>query len=202
MFAKIFLYYIGDCRKSFQRVRKFKNKKKMKPLILTICLFFTTFPFLQGQVNGNSPNEQKIYPSILGDKPGDTEELRRFLNENLDLSLVADTNLKKGYVMIACSLDTSGKANYFMEGTGDNMYDYRTKIAKEFMRVFKLIPRWNPAQIYKEGSWKKMPLTFSIYISIPYKPDKDIPKPGEWDEIQFLYMMEWGEVNTRPNSVK
>ena len=169
-------------------------------------MFFTTFPFLQGQVNkveyGNAPNERKILPSIPGDKPGETEEFRRFLNKNLNMSLVADTNLKKGYVIIELQLDTSGKAKYFMEATGDNMYDYRTKIAKEFMRVVNLIPQWNPAQYYKEGSWKKMPLTFCIRINIPYKPDKVIPKPGEWDEIQFLYMMEWGEGNTRPNSVK
>ena len=162
----------------------------MRPLILTICMLFSTFPFLQGQVNkdeyGNAPTERKIYPSISGDKSGETEELRRFLNENLDMSLVANTNLKKGYVMIGCSLDTSGKAKYFMEGTGDNMYDYRTKIAKEFMRVFNLIPQWNPAQYYKDGSWKKMPTLFCIRISIPYNPEKSIPKPGEPDDILFV----------------
>ncbi len=178
----------------------------MKPFILAICMFFTTFPFLQGQVNkdeyGNAPKERKILPSIPGDKPGESEEFRRFLNKNLDMSLVANKNLKKGYVLIDCRLDTSGKPFYFMEGTGENLYDYRTKIAKEFLRVANLIPQWNPAQYYKDGSWKKMPLTFSIHISIPYNPEKSIPKSGEWDEIQFLYMMEWGEGNTRPNSVK
>ena len=163
----------------------------MKPLILTICMFFFTFPFLQGQVNkveyGNAPKEQKILsPSILGDKPGETEEFRRFFNENLDMSLVADSNLKKGYIILDLQLDTSGKAKYFMEGTGENLYDYRTKIAKEFMRVFNLIPRWNPAQVYKDGSWEKMPSAFFIRISIPYKPDKNIPKPGEPDDILFL----------------
>ena len=163
----------------------------MRPFILTICMFFTTFSFLQGQVNtaeyGRAPAERKILsPSIPGDKPGETEEFRRFLNENLDMSLVADKNLKKGYVLIDCKIDTSGKPYYFMEGTGENLYDYRTKIAKEFMRVFNLIPQWNPAQYYKEGSWKKMPTFFSIRISIPYKPDKSIPKPGEPDDILFF----------------
>jgi len=169
-------------------------------------MFFFIFPFLQGQVNkneyGNAPIERKILPSIPGDKPGESEEFRRFLNKNLNMSLVADTNLKKGYVLIDCKIDTSGKSFYFMEGTGENLYDYRTKIAKEFMRVVNLIPQWNPAQVYKNDSWEKIPLTFSIRINIPYKPDKVIPKSGEWDEIQFFYMMEWGEGNTKPNSVK
>ena len=163
----------------------------MKPLILTICMLFSTFSFLQGQVNkdknGKASAEREILsPSIRGDKPGETEELRRFLNENLDLSLVTNKNLKKGYVFIEIKLDTSGKAKYFMEGTGDNMYDYRTKIAKEFMRVFNLIPQWNPAQYYKDGSWKKMPTLFCIRISIPYNPEKSIPKPGEPDDILFV----------------
>lgn len=163
----------------------------MKPFILTICMFFFTFSYLQGQVNkdeyGNAPNEQKILsPSILGDKPGETEEFHRFFNENLDLSLVANPKLKKGYIIIDVQLDTSGKANYFMEGTGENLYDYKTKIAKEFMRVFNLIPQWNPAQVYKEGSWEKMPSAFTIRISIPYKTEKVTPKPGESDDILFL----------------
>lgn len=169
-------------------------------------MFFTTFPFLQGQVHtdefGNAPKERKILPSIPGDKPGETEEFRRFLNGNLDMSLVANPNLKEGYVMITCKLDTSGKPYYFMEETGENLYDYRTKIAKEFLRVANLIPQWNSAQYYKAGSWEKMPLTFFIRISIPYKPEKSIPKSGEPNDILFLYMMEWGEGNTRPNSVK
>ncbi len=163
----------------------------MRPLILIICMFFTTFPYLQGQVDtviyGRAPNERKILsPSILGDKPGETEEFRRFLNENLDMSLVADTNLKKGYVFIDCKLDTSGKPYYFMEGTGENLYDYRTKIAKEFMRVLNLIPQWNSTLYYKDGSWKKIRSFFSIYISIPYNTEKSIPKPGEWDNILFI----------------
>ncbi len=178
-------------QKILSKSKQFKNQKKMKPFIVTICMFFTIISFLQGQVNkveyGKVPKEQEIlFPSISGDKPGETEEFRRFFNENLDMSLVADTNLKKGYIIIDLQLDTTGKANYFMEGTGENLYDYRTKIAKEFMRVFNLIPQWNPAQYYKDGSWKKMPSAFSIYISIPYNPEKSIPKPGEWDDILFL----------------
>ena len=190
MFAKIFLYYIGGRRKTFQRVSNLKSKK-MRPIILTICMFFTTFPFLQGQVDTVNhervPNERKILsPSIPGDKPGETEEFRRFLNENLDMSLVANPNLNKGYVLIDCKLDTSGKPYYFMEGTGENLYDYRTKIAKEFMRVLNLIPQWNPILYYKDGSWKKIRSIFTIIISIPYNPEKSIPKPGERDDILFL----------------
>lgn len=154
-------------------------------------MFFTTFSYLQGQVNkdeyGNAPKEQKILsPSILGDKPGETAEFRRFLNKNLDLSLVTDTNLKKGYVFIDCKLDTSGKPYYYMEGTEENLYDYRTKIAKEFMRVLNLIPQWNPTLYYKDGSWEKIRSSFSIYIRIPYNTKKSIPKPGEWDDIMFI----------------
>ncbi|MGI6291590.1 MAG: hypothetical protein ACOXZH_04100 [Bacteroidales bacterium] len=170
-------------------------------------MFFTTISFLQGQVNKvkheNASNEQKtLLPSIPGDKPGETEELRRFLNKNLDMNLVANPKLKKGYVLIDCKLDASGKPYYFMEGTGENLYDYRTKIAKEFMRVLNLIPQWNPAQIYKNDSWEKMPALFSIYIRIPYNTEKSTPKSGEWDDIQFLYMMEWGEGNRKSNPVK
>ena len=93
----------------------------MKPLILTICMFFTTISFLQGQVNKvkheNASNEQKtLLPSIPGDKPGETEELRRFLNKNLDMNLVANPKLKKGYVLIDCKLDASGNLTILWKG--------------------------------------------------------------------------------------
>ena len=154
-------------------------------------MFLITFSYLQGQVDTvkyeKSSIERKIlFPSILGDKPGETEEFRHFFNENLDLSLVANPKLKKGYIIIDVQLDTSGKVKYFMEGTGKNLYDYRTKIAKEFMRVFNLIPQWNPAQVYKDGSWEKMPSAFTIRINIPYKTEKITPKPNEPKDILFL----------------
>ena len=159
----------------------------MKPFILIICLFFASSSFVYGQIKDdtNASREQKMLPSIIGDKPGKTEELRRFLNENLNMNLVADTNLKKGYVIIGCMLDASGKPKYFMEGTGENLYDYRTKIAKEFLRVANLITKWNPAEHFKDGLWAKIRLTFDILVRIPYNPN-------DTDGIVFLYIVDWG----------
>jgi len=160
----------------------------MKPLILIVCIFFAASSSVQGQVEVEyvkAPSERKKLPSIVGDNPGKTEELRRFFNENLNMNIVADTNLKKGRVIIGCILYASGKPKYFMEGTGENLYDYRTKIAKEFMRVVNLIPQWNPAEYFKDGSWKKIQLTFEILVRIPYNPDNP-------DGVIFLYMVDWG----------
>ncbi len=170
----------------------------MKPLILTVCLIFASFSFVQGQIKteyARTPREQKRPPSIPGDKPGETEELRRFLNENLNLNLVTDTTLKKGRMDIICTIYASGKPKYVMdEGveTYDSnrtrivTYDHKTKIGREFLRVLNRIPQWNPAEYLKDGSWIKKELTFFIGIEIPYKPDNP-------DGIMFRYIMEWGE---------
>jgi len=171
----------------------------MKPLILIVCIFFAASSFVQGQVYNveyaKAPPERKKRPSILGDEPGKTEELRRFFNENLNLNLVADTNLKKGRIEIICTIYASGKPKYDMDNnvqiyesdrtTRLVTYDHKTKIGREFLRVLNLIPQWNPAEYFKDGSWQKIKLTFLVHIKIPYKPDNP-------DGIIFFFTMDWG----------
>ncbi len=105
-------------------------------------MFFTTFPYLQGQVDtviyGRAPNERKILsPSILGDKPGETEEFRRFLNENLDMSLVADTNLKKGYVFIDCKRKRIRPLKYHADFSSkfDYIYIFKTLVVDPYFTI-------------------------------------------------------------------
>ena len=170
----------------------------MRPLVLIICLFFVTSSFAQGvevyKEFMKAPREQKKLPSVIGDKSGEKEEFRRFLNENLKLDMVTDTNLKKGRMEIICTIYASGKPKYDMD---DNVqiydsnrtrivtYDHKTKIGREFLRVLNLITQWNPAEYLKDGSWVKIRLTFFILIHIPYNPDDP-------DGINFQYVIEWG----------
>ena len=66
------------------------------------------------------------------------------------------------------------------------MWNYETPKGVTLCEFLNLIPQWNPTLYYKDGSWEKIRSIFTIIISIPYNPEKSIPKPGERDDILFL----------------
>jgi len=115
----------------------------------------------------NAPKDQRKFPSYAGNE----KELRRFLNENLNMDIVANKNLKKGYAKVVCVIDLSGEPKYSLNSYGNK------KVDNEIMRVFNLITYWNPAEYLKDESWVKVASQLMILINIPYKPD----------DIKFYY---------------
>ena len=146
----------------------------MRRILLTTCLVVIC-AFVQGQIKDsvayyeyhNAPKDQRKFPSYSGSE----SELKRFLNENLNMGIVANPKLKKGYAKIVCVIDLSGEPKYRM-----NPYNNK-KVDNEIMRVFNLITHWNPAEYLKDESWVKVTSQLMILINIPYKPD----------DIKFYY---------------
>ena len=140
----------------------------MRQILLTTCLVVTC-AFVQGQIRDsvayseyhNAPKDQRKFPSYSGNE----NELKRFLNENLNMSIVANPKLKKGLVKVACQIDTSGVVKYSL-----NPYNNK-KVDNEIMRVFNLMTQWVPGEYLKDDSWVKVASQLMVLISIPYNPD-------------------------------
>ena len=140
----------------------------MRRFLLIICLVLVC-TFVQGQIKDsvayyeyhNAPKNQRKFPSYGGSE----EELRRFLNENLNMDIVANQNLKEGYLKVICVIDLSGVPKYSLEPYGNK------KVDNEILRVFKLMTQWNPGTYLKDESWIKVSSQLMIMINIPYKPN-------------------------------
>jgi len=104
--------------------------------------------------------QMPIYPRGDG-------ELLKFVEKNLDKTIVNCSNLTEGRVIIKFSIDTLGKAIDF------TVYkSYNNKVDNECLRVLKLMPKWKPAETWtgnKNDSFKKTKIGYTFPIKIPFK---------------------------------
>jgi hypothetical protein len=107
--------------------------------------------------------EYEVLPSYPG---GDAAYLK-FLNLNLNKVIVCDTNLIAGLVVISCEIDTNGQI-----GNIKVLKSYNQMIDNEFLRVIRLMPKWNPGEQYingDKGPWIKVSNKMNLPLKIPYK---------------------------------
>jgi TonB family protein len=108
--------------------------------------------------------EPEKYPNFVG---GPTA-LLEFLNKNLNKSIVADSILREGRVVISFMVDTVGNViNFKIEKS------YNTDVDNEFLRALKLMPNWIPGEIClnnMKGPWKRISYRYTLPLKIPYQP--------------------------------
>ena len=91
----------------------------------------------------------------------------KFIEKNLNKSIVSDSTLTKGSVVISFSVDTTGIISDFTIVRTYNQY-----VDKEFLRVLKLMPKWKSGENWsgnKNDSFKKTKNKYSIPLKIPFK---------------------------------
>jgi len=99
--------------------------------------------------------------------PGGEFEMLKFIEKNLNKSIVSDSTLTKGSVVISFSVDTTGIISDFTIVRTYNQY-----VDKEFLRVLKLMPKWKSGENWsgnKNDSFKKTKNKYSIPLKIPFK---------------------------------
>ena len=99
--------------------------------------------------------------------PGGEFEMLKFIEKNLNKSIVSDSTLTKGSVAITFSVDTTGKISDFII-----LRTYNQNVDKEFLRVLKLMPKWKPGECWsgnKNDSFKKTKCKYTILLRIPFK---------------------------------
>lgn len=99
--------------------------------------------------------------------PGGEFEMLKFIEKNLNKSIVSDSTLTKGSVAITFSVDTTGQISDFII-----LRSYNQNVDKEFLRVLKLMPKWKPGECWsgnKNDSFKKTKCKYTIPLKIPFK---------------------------------
>ena len=106
--------------------------------------------------------EPEKYPYF----PGGDIELRRFIGQNIDTKVVGDTSLIDGKVIVSFIIDTLGIVGDFKV-----IKSYNKTIDAEFLRVLKLMPKWEPGELCMnnmKGPWIKVPNKYYIPLKIPF----------------------------------
>jgi hypothetical protein len=107
--------------------------------------------------------EPEKYPNFKGGEAA----LTKFIGSHLNQSIVADTNLKEGRVIISFLVDTIGEIGDFKIERS-----YNQNIDSEFLRVLRLMPNWEPGKIClnnMKGPWENTSFRFILPLKIPYK---------------------------------
>ena len=99
--------------------------------------------------------------------PGGEFELLKFIEKNINKSIVSDSTLKEGKVVVTFSVDTIGNIIDFAV-----VRTYNHHVDKEFLRVLKLMPKWKPGELWsgnKNDSFKKVKCKYTMPLKIPFK---------------------------------
>jgi hypothetical protein len=150
---------------------------KIKRIVFGIGLMFLLMSFQQincqnRQSVKTDTNSSNLPPEWIDTEqmptyPGGERELLKFVEKNLDKTIVNCSNLSEGRVIIRFSIDTLGNAIDF------TVYkSYNNKVDNECLRVLKLMPKWKPAETWtgnKNDSFKKTKIGYTFPIKIPFK---------------------------------
>ena len=99
--------------------------------------------------------------------PGGEFKLLKFIEINLNKSIVSDSTLVEGKVIVSFSVDTIGNVSNF-----NLIRTYNHDVDNEFLRVLKLMPKWKPGELWsgnKNDSFKKTKCKYTMPLKIPFK---------------------------------
>ena len=99
--------------------------------------------------------------------PGGEFKLLKFIEINLNKSIVSDSTLVEGKVIVSFSVDTIGNVSNF-----NLIRTYNHDVDNEFLRVLKLMPKWKPSELWsgnKNDSFKKTKCKYTMPLKIPFK---------------------------------
>jgi len=147
-------------------------KNSLSFLIILILLLNCCRNNRVKSLDNNATNGNKNIDSVLVEPEkypkfkGGQSALLEFIDSNLNNSIVSDSNLKEGRVVISFIIDTIGKIGDFKIEKS-----YNQIIDSEFLRVLKLMPNWEPGEIClnnMNGPWRKISYKYLIPLKIPY----------------------------------
>lgn len=96
--------------------------------------------------------------------PGGDEEYFKFVDQNINKSIVGDSTLEPGRAMLCFSIDTLGSISNIQVKRS-----YSQSIDKECIRLISIMPNWIPGRVMRDNHWVKEPFTYVIPFKIPWK---------------------------------
>ncbi len=136
-----------------------------------LTFLFSSFLFFVGvgqakpDSSSNSPSQATTIDLRSPHFPGGTNELLKFLIDNLN---IADSNERakvKGLLLINIIIDSTGKIKEATVLAGINK-----KVNKEVERVFSIMPDWIPAIV--DGPKTDQEFVYQISLNLGTKPKK------------------------------
>lgn len=146
------------------------NKRTILFLIASCALLMLTgFKVNQKYKNTDKLSASSVYPEFIDYERmpsfvGGDVKLLEFLHQNLNKKIVGVQNLIPGRCHVTFEIDTLGKCNNFKV-----LKPYTQEVDSEFVRVLRLMPDWIPAKQYRNGSWQKTKIKYTIPLKLPFK---------------------------------
>jgi TonB family protein len=156
----------------------------MKKLLPIILVFITVATY--AQVNDSTIQIIDVVES-MPIYPGGNNSMFRFIERNFNYDIMSSTNVKTRY-FLRFTVDTTGTAKDFQFIATLPILDHQVErdslIKCEILRIFKLMPKWDPAMSGGKKVWCKYVLQiktpyiqfycddFKQYRNLDYEPDK------------------------------
>lgn len=137
--------------------------------LLVLCFIYIAIPLYSQEKKQNNESYECVINDYV-EYPGGDKALRRFLEKNLNATILNSTG-EKGKVLVELNIKSSGKIKS-VKCNPDNLPSKNLirnkKIEKEIIRVMNMMPKWK----FSGNSNYKIQTFILISIQIPFHKKK------------------------------
>ncbi|HUH72976.1 MAG TPA: energy transducer TonB [Chitinophagales bacterium] len=134
---------------------------------ILICALFLGINSISAQNTNRTSSPSSEYNLISPEFPGGAAAKNHFLSTNVQYPIVAKENKIQGVVELRFIVEIDGTLTHF-----EILKDPGGGLGEEALRVYKLMPKWIPGDLYNQPA--RVPITESLNFRL--SPSKSFKK--------------------------